>query len=682
MARRYRLPHCSPACRDRDASALPRPGRAVTRSRRPLRDAPGAPGRPGRCARSGRPGSPGSDAHGSSPAQWLQRLPQIRRILRGEGDRTSGGGVGEGQLHRVQPLPGQAQTRGEGGIGTIERVTDQRVLQSRHVHADLMGATSLQDDAQQRRAAQLLDRLVVGDRVLAVLDDGELVVMVRGAPDRRLDRAGPLIRPSLADRVIDLLHGASTESVLERGVGTLRASDHHQTAGAHVQTLDDALPLRIAAGADRDTRRGQMTEHGGPGPPAAGMGGDPDGLVDHHEVVVLVHQRHALGDHRTDLGDRLLLGQLHAQHRAGLEAGGASRCGSADLDQTRVDQLGRAGAGQAQHPGDADIDTFTGQAVRDHQGAQRAHSRGSEPPRPRPGSPPSGPPGEGGEEVVGDEVCSSGPATADFVASAFSAASASATAGSAGTTMRPSSITRIAPPTTAIPATLKTGQLGSWRKSTTSPRNGPGGRSSRSWMFPSAPPRIRDIAIAYQVERTALTVKTTTPITMPSCRTVTAGVMPDPIPQAAPELYRRRSWRISPRKGCGWSSGRFASAQCLVIWSTISSSTPTATTTIRTTRRDRRRRAPGPWGPALVDSEPARFTDRSSPACPASRWYRDHAAGSPGSCADGCGSPARRSADPRSSCRGRPSVPRGRPEWSGTSPRPRRRRGGAPRSPR
>src|SRR5699024_9862268 len=62
-----------------------------------------------------------------------------------------------------------------------------------------------------------------------------------------------------------------------------------------------------------------------------------------------------------------------------------------------------------------------------------------------------------------------------------------------------------------------------------------GGRSSRSWMFPSAPPRIRDIAIAYQVERTALTVKTTTPITMPSCRTVTAGVMPDPIPQAAPE---------------------------------------------------------------------------------------------------------------------------------------------------
>src|SRR5690625_5794044 len=79
-----------------------------------------------------------------------------------------------------------------------------------------MGATSLQDDAQQRRAAQILDRLVVGDRVLAVLDDGELVVMVRGAPDRRLDRAGPLIRPSLADRVIDLLHGASTESVLER----------------------------------------------------------------------------------------------------------------------------------------------------------------------------------------------------------------------------------------------------------------------------------------------------------------------------------------------------------------------------------------------------------------------------------------------------------------------------------
>ena len=69
--------------------------------------------------------------------------------------------------------------------------------------------------------------------------------------------------------------------------------------------------------------------------------------------------------------------------------------------------------------------------------------------------------------------------------------------------------------------------------------------------------------------------------------------------------------------------------------------------------RGERRRAPDPEGPALVGVVSAWLTDRSSPACPASRWCRDRGAGSPGSCAAGCGNRARRSAGPRASSRAR-----------------------------
>src|SRR5699024_7591376 len=121
-------------------------------------------------------------------------------------------------------------------------------------------------------------------------------------------------------------------------------------------------------------------------------------------------------------------------------------------------------------------------------------------------------------------------------------------------------------------------------------------------------------------ERTALIAKTITPTTMASWRHVTTGVICEPIPHAAPVLYSRVSCRISPISGCGTSSSRFASAQFLVLWSATASSAAIPIMAPRTVPRLRRRRAPDLAGPALVDSAEALLTDRSSPACPASRW--------------------------------------------------------------
>src|SRR5690606_41876847 len=109
------------------------------------------------------------------------------------------------------------------------------------------------------------------------------------------------------------------------------------------------------------------------GPAVARMRRDAHGLVDHDDVVVLVDQAHALGDLGPDLDGRLLVRQLDVHHRPGLETGGAGGDLAVDQDVPGHDEVGGAGAGQAQHAGDAHVHTLPGEAVGDHQGAGGAH---------------------------------------------------------------------------------------------------------------------------------------------------------------------------------------------------------------------------------------------------------------------------------------------------------------------
>ncbi len=78
-----------------------------------------------------------------------------------------------------------------------------------------------------------------------------------------------------------------------------------------------------------------------------------------------------------------------------------------------------------------------------------------------------------------------------------------------------STTARIAEPTSAMSATLKTGQFGSWRKSTTWPRNGAGARNRRSIRLPIAPPRMPPSTTAHQTlvsVRAVCTMAKATPI--------------------------------------------------------------------------------------------------------------------------------------------------------------------------
>ena len=105
---------------------------------------------------------------------------------------------------------------GQRRVGAVGQVADARVLERGHVHPDLVGAPGLEVHLEQAGEPVRLERLVVGDAVLAV-----------GASPRTCSRAcgcrpiGASMVPAqrvgvaLHQRVVGLVDGAVPEGVLE-----------------------------------------------------------------------------------------------------------------------------------------------------------------------------------------------------------------------------------------------------------------------------------------------------------------------------------------------------------------------------------------------------------------------------------------------------------------------------------
>jgi hypothetical protein len=237
------------------------------------------------------------------------------------------------------------------------------VLERAHVDADLVRAAGLELDGEQAGEPVCLERVVVRDAAPAVGSHGELEVVLGMPGDRRVDGAGVRVRMPLHQRVVRLVDAAGAKRLLEHRVRVLGLRHRHQTAGADVEPLHHALTLRRARGGDPHAHAGEMADHGGAGPADAGMRRDPDRLVDHHDVVVLEHDVHALdplghhgdGLHRRDgrLEDRTRLDPLRLLRGAAVER-----------DEAVGHQLARAGARQPEEPGEGDVDTLPRESFR------------------------------------------------------------------------------------------------------------------------------------------------------------------------------------------------------------------------------------------------------------------------------------------------------------------------------
>ena len=195
----------------------------------------------------------------------------------------------------------------------------------------------------------------------------------------------------------------------------------------------------------------------GPRQPGRGVDGDADRLVDHDDGRVVVDDLDALDDLGDDLERVGLDRDLDVEHRALQHPLALADVGAVEPHPAVGDQLGGPRPGQAEQLGHRDVDPL----VR----------------RGRPG--PAGSGGRRWSRVVLRVVSVS----RRLGASPWRVPSIR---------MPRKTWSRIRPAPTLIEmsATLKIGQFGSWRKSMTCPRNGPGSRSIRSVRLPVMPARI------------------------------------------------------------------------------------------------------------------------------------------------------------------------------------------------
>ena len=140
--------------------------------------------------------------------------------------------------------------------------------------------------------------------------------------------------------------------------------------GADVEALDDALALAWP----RWWRCGSRRRRGGRRrwdrvQPGEGCTATPTGLSITTIGVVVVDDPDALDDLGHDLERVGLRRDRHVEHRAGVDAVALADAAAVDLHESLGDQVGGPGAGEAEHPRHRGVDALAGQAVGHEDGA-------------------------------------------------------------------------------------------------------------------------------------------------------------------------------------------------------------------------------------------------------------------------------------------------------------------------
>ena len=153
------------------------------------------------------------------------------------------------------------------------------------------------------------------------------------APDRRVDRPGPCLRPAVDERQVLARQPPRGEHLLELSVHVIAAGDHEQAGRVAVESVDDPRPRGLLAPAGRSRQR--LGERAGP-VPARRVDHDPGRLVDHEQVLVLIGDRERRRlQHR---GRRRLLAELDDDPLARGDGVALGPQVPVDLDEPRFDQ--------------------------------------------------------------------------------------------------------------------------------------------------------------------------------------------------------------------------------------------------------------------------------------------------------------------------------------------------------
>src|SRR5689334_2831457 len=131
--------------------------------------------------------------NGPSPPCRGEGRFEIGRQRRLDVDRLTGHRVLEGEPGRVQELSLQPEVPGP----TVQGIPGDRELDGRQMNADLVRSSGLERDAQQRVSRQELHELEMRQGLARRVGVERMTLrVVSVAPDRRLDRPAPRLRPA------------------------------------------------------------------------------------------------------------------------------------------------------------------------------------------------------------------------------------------------------------------------------------------------------------------------------------------------------------------------------------------------------------------------------------------------------------------------------------------------------
>src|SRR5690606_28491224 len=316
--------------------------------------------------------------------------------------------------------------------------------------------------------------------------------------------------------------------------------------------MHDALPFRRTGGRDPVPGPGEGAEHGRAVPSRRRMGRHSDRLVDHDDVVVIVHDVEARNelrnDRRLELGGPLDLEPPRprpirlAQHDP-VEAHAAG-----------FEHLLREGAREPEQTRDRRIRPISDETVGDRHAAPLHHS------------PADGADGGVMRSMVSDALVPS-----------------RCTPRSVRSRKRPIAVQ------IATSAMLKiAGKPQICRKSMTCPMPKLGSRKSRSVTLPSAPPSSSPSIQAHAVDLIRL-AKTMIATITPTATIERIQVKPLASENAAPEFFTKWNCSTSPSTGTTSPTSRFATMRYLASWSRarIPAATTPSSTRARTLTRAR-----------------------------------------------------------------------------------------------
>lgn len=224
-------------------------------------------------------------------AQLFEQCCHVLGQRRGKGEIFAAARMFEFEFGSVQGLARESsnalaqvvvQVFRHQGFVAIDRIADERMVNFRHVHADLVGASGFQLHAQEREFAEAFFDAVMRDGFLAVRAHCHFRAILVMAGHGQVDGVA---RSDIAvhEGKIGAMHLAVLQLLHQRRMRAQGTRDDHEAAGVLVEAVHDA-------GARQLPGFGEMVQEGVQHCAArvadSRMNDKPGGLVDYDDVFI------------------------------------------------------------------------------------------------------------------------------------------------------------------------------------------------------------------------------------------------------------------------------------------------------------------------------------------------------------------------------------------------------------